>query len=114
MSPSGHRKGAGRPRAKRAPVIPPAEIESDVMTLHQVAEYLDCSYATVLLLVMREGPFDISVKRRRRWLDGIAKSVDRRGEHWLIGGPEPLGTHTWPRSRQVVSSPGASFGRNQV
>jgi excisionase family DNA binding protein len=25
------------------------------MTLHQVAEYLDCSYATVLLLVMRNG-----------------------------------------------------------
>jgi len=26
-----------------------------VMTLHQVAEYLDCSYATVLLRVMRYG-----------------------------------------------------------
>jgi len=25
------------------------------MTLHQVAEYLECSYATVLLLVMRDG-----------------------------------------------------------
>jgi excisionase family DNA binding protein len=25
------------------------------MTLHQLAEYLDCSYATVLLLVMRNG-----------------------------------------------------------
>jgi len=25
------------------------------MMLHQVAEYLDCSYATVLLLVMRDG-----------------------------------------------------------
>jgi excisionase family DNA binding protein len=25
------------------------------MTLHQVAEYLDCSYAAVLLLVMRDG-----------------------------------------------------------
>jgi len=25
------------------------------MTLHQIAEYLNCSYATVLLLVMRHG-----------------------------------------------------------
>jgi excisionase family DNA binding protein len=25
------------------------------MTLHQVSEYLDCSYATALLLVMRDG-----------------------------------------------------------
>ncbi len=72
MSPA-HTEGAGRPRAKRAPVVPPAEIESDVMTLHQVAEYLDCSYATVLLLVMRDRLLAISVSWRFcRWLAGPA------------------------------------------
>jgi excisionase family DNA binding protein len=40
--------------------LPKQEVEADdpdraVMTFHQVAEYLDCSYATVLLLVMRYG-----------------------------------------------------------
>jgi excisionase family DNA binding protein len=51
----GHGKGAGRPRAKRSPTVPPAELESDMMTLDEVAEYLNCSYATVLLRVMRNG-----------------------------------------------------------
>ena len=48
-------KGVGRPRAKRAPKVPPAELGSDVMTFQDVADYLDCSYAAVLLLVMRGG-----------------------------------------------------------
>jgi excisionase family DNA binding protein len=44
-------KGVSRPRAKRATTVP----ESDVMTFQDVADYLECSYATVLLLVMRGG-----------------------------------------------------------
>jgi excisionase family DNA binding protein len=30
-------------------------VDSDAMTFWEVAEYMDCSYAKVLLLVMREG-----------------------------------------------------------
>ena len=54
MNPGGARKRAGQPRLPK----PQPETEATdraVMTLHQVAEYLDCSYATVLLLVMRDG-----------------------------------------------------------
>ena len=45
--------------AAAAPRLPKPEVGADdlgraVMTLHQVAEYLDCSYATVLLRVMRD------------------------------------------------------------
>ncbi len=93
MSPGGHRKGAGRPRTKRAPAVSSAELESDVMTL-QVAEHLDCSYATVLLLVREGRPLDISVRRRWRWLAGPALrsgEVDRgetgaAGRKWAAQG----------------------------
>src|SRR5262249_9396881 len=43
-------KGGGRPHGRK----PPARVdvdESAVMTLRQVAEYLDCSYRTVFKLV---------------------------------------------------------------
>ena len=52
MSPRKGKKGPGR-RATPSGLRPDAE--SDVLTLQEVAEYLDCSYATVLLLVMRYG-----------------------------------------------------------
>ena len=54
VTPDKPKRGRGRPR------LPEPEVGADdpdpaVMTLDQVAEHLDCSYATVLLRVMRDG-----------------------------------------------------------
>jgi excisionase family DNA binding protein len=42
------RKGPGRPRGKRNASGPP--VESDVMTLKEVADYLNCHYGTAYRL----------------------------------------------------------------
>ena len=58
MSASKTKKKPGQPRLPKPEPEPEAgrdDRDRDVMTLHQVAEYLDCSYATVLLRVMRDG-----------------------------------------------------------
>lgn len=52
MSPRKGRKGPGR-RATPSALRPGAE--SDVMTLRQVAQYLNCSYVTAHKLVQRGG-----------------------------------------------------------
>ena len=45
------RKGPGRPRGKRKASGPP--VESDVMTLQEVADYLHCHYTTARGLAQR-------------------------------------------------------------
>jgi excisionase family DNA binding protein len=56
MNPGRARKGAGRPRGKRNANVPSAEL-SDVMTVKQVAEYLNCPRSTVYwLLEQRKVP----------------------------------------------------------
>jgi excisionase family DNA binding protein len=47
------RKGPGRPRGKREASVPSVEIESDVMTLQDVADYLLCHYTTIYRMVRR-------------------------------------------------------------
>jgi excisionase family DNA binding protein len=45
------RKGLGRPRGKRNASGPP--VESDVITLQEVADYLLCHYTTIYRIVWR-------------------------------------------------------------
>jgi excisionase family DNA binding protein len=52
MSPVKVRKGGGRPRGR--PKLAAGADDLDLMTFQEVAKHLGCSYATVLLLVMRD------------------------------------------------------------
>jgi len=54
VSPDKPKKSRSRHRLRK-PEVGADDPDRAVMTLHQVAEYLECSYATVLLLVMRDG-----------------------------------------------------------
>ena len=57
MSPQKRRKGPGRPRLLRPEPEPEASLdESEMMTLADVAEYLNCHYSTAIRLV-RNGDF---------------------------------------------------------
>ncbi len=58
MSPRKGEKGSGRPRLPRPEPAPEASLDEprEVMTLREVAEYLNCHYSTVLRL-LRDGDF---------------------------------------------------------
>jgi len=85
------KRGRGHPR------LPKPEVEADdpdraAMKFHQVAEYLDYSYATVLLLVMRYGLLTFRLggagdgwRVRRSDLEKwIAEKQVREAGSWLV------------------------------
>jgi excisionase family DNA binding protein len=67
-----------------------------MMTLQQVAEYLDCSYATVLLLVMRDGLLIFRLGGagdgwRVRRSDLEKWIAERQAEPYAVGKPKNRG-----------------------
>ena len=67
--------------------------DRDVMTLNKVAEYLNCSYATVLLRVMRDGLWAFRLDaagdgwrvRRSDLEKWIAEKTGSAGRKWAQG-----------------------------
>jgi len=84
----------------------------DVMTLREAAEYLDCSYATMLPAGHEGRPPGISVRRRWRWLAGSALRLGEvdRGETAAAGrksGPKAR------KQKRAAKKPAPRKGRSR-